>query len=154
MAEMTLQDLAAMQELTKEKHPGKWSENTALWSIVIVLIILALMWYVNRVGSDKADLAAAVQSTVSRVKSLETAASAQGNDIKELNSVLSSTTQAVGDFKSTASDMLANLNHTVYGPRHYHGNGGCDCNGGSPRFVKKATYCLNDSQLQEIDTCG
>ena len=95
MAEMTLQDLAAMQELTKEKHSGKWSENTALWSIVIVLIILALMWYVNRIGADKADLAAAVQSTVSRVNSLEIAASAQGNDIKSLNSVLSATTQAV-----------------------------------------------------------
>ena len=152
MAEMTLQDLAAMQELTKEKHTGKWSENTALWSIVIVLIILALMWYVNRIGSDKADLAAAVQSTVSRVNSLEVATTAQGNDIKSLNSVLSATTQAQGDFKATAEEMLANLNHTVYAPRY--GRGGGDCNGGSPRFVKRATYCLNDSQLQEIDTCG
>lgn len=151
MAEMTLQDLAAMQELTKEKHSGKWSENTALWSIVIVLIILALMWYVNRIGADKADLAAAVQSTVSRVNSLEIAASAQGNDIKSLNSVLSATTQAVGDFKATASDMLDNLNHTVYGPRN--GRCGGDC-GGSARFVKRANYCLSDSSLQEIDTCG
>ena len=39
---MTVQDLAALQELTKDKHPGKWSENTALWSIVIILIILAV----------------------------------------------------------------------------------------------------------------
>lgn len=153
MAEMTLQDLAAMQELTKEKHSGKWSENTALWSIVIVLIVLALMWYVNRVGSDKADLAAAVQSTVSRVNSLEVATTAQGNDIRSLNGVLSATTQAVGDFKASASDMLAALNGAVFTPRCSRG-GSCGGGNGQARFVKTATYCLNDSQLQEIDTCG
>ena len=151
---MTIQDLSAMRELTKDKHSGKWSENTALWAIVIVLLVLAAMWYVNRVGSDKADLAAAVQSATSRINSLEVATAAQGGDIKSLNSVLSATTQAVGDFKSCTSDMLAALNGAVFAPR----TGGCSrgCNGGngSARFVKTATYCLNDSQLQEIDTCG
>lgn len=154
MAEMTLQDLAAMQELTKEKHSGKWSENTALWSIVIVLIVLALMWYVNRVGSDKADLAASVQSVTSRVSAVEVATAAQGNDIKDLNRVASATTQAVGDFKTSASDMLAALNGAVFTPRTgCSRSGGCGGNG-QARFVKTATYCLNDSQLQEIDTCG
>lgn len=156
MADMTVQDLAALQELTKEKHSGKWSENTALWSIVVILIILALMWYINRIGADKADLAAAVQSTVSRVNSLETATTAQGNDIKDLNRVVSATTQAVGDFKVTASDMLANLNHAAFRPAWENGGrGGNSCNGnGSARFVKRANYCLEDQSLQEIDTCG
>lgn len=152
MAEMTVQDLAALQELTKDKHSGKWSENTALWAIVIVLIILALMWYINRVGADKADLAASIQSATSRISAVEVATNAQGNDIKSLNSVVSATTQAVGDFKATASDMLANLNHATFVPR----NGGCGCNRGegSARFVKRANYCLEDQSLQEIDTCG
>ena len=152
MAEMTVQDLAALQELTKDKHSGKWSENTALWAIVIVLIILALMWYINRVGSDKADLAASIQSATSRVNALEVATTTQGNNLMSINSVLSATTQAVGDFKATASDMLANLNHATFVPR----NGGCGCNRGegSARFVKRANYCLEDQSLQEIDTCG
>ena len=152
MADMTVQDLAALQELTKDKHSGKWSENTALWAIVIVLIILALMWYINRVGADKADLAASIQSATSRISAVEVATNAQGNDIKSLNSVVSATTQAVGDFKATASDMLANLNHATFVPR----NGGCGCNRGegSARFVKRANYCLEDQSLQEIDTCG
>lgn len=152
MAEMTVQDLAALQELTKDKHSGKWSENTALWAIVVVLIILALMWYINRVGADKADLAASIQSATSRISAVEVATNAQGNDIKSLNSVVSATTQAVGDFKATASDMLANLNHATFVPR----NGGCGCNRGegSARFVKRANYCLEDQSLQEIDTCG
>ena len=152
MAEMTVQDLAALQELTKDKHSGKWSENTALWAIVVVLIILALMWYINRVGADKADLAASIQSATSRISAVEVATNAQGNDIKSLNSVVSATTQAVGDFKATASDMLANLNHATFVPR----NGSCGCNRGegSARFVKRANYCLEDQSLQEIDTCG
>ena len=152
MAEMTVQDLAALQELTKDKHSGKWSENTALWAIVVVLIILALMWYINRVGADKADLAASIQSATSRISAVEVATNAQGNDIKSLNSVVSATTQAVGDFKATASDMLANLNHATFVPR----NGGCGCNRGegSARFVKRANYSLEDQCLQEIDTCG
>ena len=152
MAEMTVQDLAALQELTKDKHPGKWSENTALWAIVIVLIILALMWYINRVGSDKADLAASIQSATSRVNALEVATTTQGNNLMSINSVLSATTQAVGDFKAVANQQLAALDAAVFVPR-CSGNGGCGGNG-SARFVKRANYCLEDSSLQEIDTCG
>ena len=150
MAEMTVQDLAALQELTKDKHSGKWSENTALWAIVIVLIILALMWYINRVGADKADLAASIQSATSRISAVEVATNAQGNDIKDLNKVVSSTTQAQADFQYTAGEQIAMLNRATFVPR-----GGRGCNGeGSARFVKRANYCLEDQSLQEIDTCG
>ena len=156
MAEMTVQDLAALQELTKDKHSGKWSENTALWAIVVVLIILALMWYINRVGADKADLAASIQSATSRISAVEVATNAQGNDIKDLNKVVSATTQAQGDFKFTAKEMLANLNRAAFRPAWEHGGCGRNsCNGnGSARFVKRANYCLEDQSLQEIDTCG
>ena len=156
MAEMTVQDLAALQELTKDKHSGKWSENTALWAIVVVLIILALMWYINRVGADKADLAASIQSATSRISAVEVATNAQGNDIKDLNKVVSATTQAQGDFQITAQEMLANLNRAAFRPAwEYGGCGRNSCNGnGSARFVKRANYCLEDQSLQEIDTCG
>ena len=156
MAEMTVQDLAALQELTKDKHSGKWSENTALWAIVVVLIILALMWYINRVGADKADLAASIQSATSRISAVEVATNAQGNDIKDLNKVVSATTQAQGDFQFTAQEMLANLNRAAFRPAwEYGGCGRNSCNGnGSARFVKRANYCLEDQSLQEIDTCG
>lgn len=150
MAEMTVQDLAALQDLTKDKHSGKWSENTALWAIVIVLIILALMWYINRVGADKADLAASIQSATSRISAVEVATKAQGDDIKDLNKVVSSTTQAQADFQYTAGEQIAMLNRATFMPR-----GGRGCNGeGSARFVKSAKYCLEDQSLQEIDTCG
>ena len=153
---MTVQVLAALQELTKDMHSGKWSENAALWAIVVVLIILALMWFINRVGADKADLAASIQSATSRISAVEVATNAQGNDIKDLNKVVSATTQAQGDFQFTAQEMLANLNRAAFRPAW--DNGGCgrnSCNGnGSARFVKRANYCLEDQSLQEIDTCG
>ena len=150
MAEMTVQDLAALQDLTKDKHSGKWSENTALWAIVIVLIILALMWYINRVGADKADLAASIQSATSRISAVEVATNAQGNDIKDLNKVVSATTQAQSDFQYTAGEQIAMLNRATFVPR-----GGRGCNGeGSARFVKRTNYCVDDQSLQEIDTCG
>lgn len=137
-----------------ENGNGGWSEKIALWGIVIVLIVLALMWYVNKQGGDKADLAAAVQSANSRLNAIEVATTAQGNEIKTLNGVLSATTQAVGDFKGTASEMLANLNGAVFAPRFGNGGGnGCGCSSG-PRFVKRANYSLDESSLQEIDTCG
>ena len=150
MADMTVQDLAALQEMTKDKHSGKWSENTALWAIVVVLIILALMWYINRVGADKADLAASIQSATSRISAVEVATKAQGDDIKDLNKVVSSTTQAQADFQYTAGEQIAMLNRATFVPR-----GGRGCNGeGSARFVKSAKYCLEDQSLQEIETCG
>ena len=150
MAEMTVQDLAALQELTKDKHSGKWSENTALWAIVIVLIILALMWYINRVGADKADLAASIQSATSRISAVEVATKAQGDDIKDLNKVVSSTTQAQADFQYTAGEQIAMLNRATFVPRGGRGRNG----EGSARFVKRANYCLEDQCLQEIETCG
>lgn len=146
---MTVQDLAAFNELTKEKHSGKWSENTALWSIVVILAILALMWFVHREGKDKADLSAAVQGVVSDVKALQAATTSQGNQLYAINGVLSATTQAVGDFKTEANRQLAALDGAVFIPRC-----GNNCNGGSPRFVKRDNYCLSDSSLQAIDTCG
>lgn len=137
----------------RKEHSDSWSRNLPVWAIVIFLVILAWFWYVHKTGQDKADLAAIVQKTVSRVDSIEVATTTQGNDIKELNKVASATTQAVGDFKSTASQMLDNLNRSVYTTR-FGGNGNGGCNGGSPRFVKSSKYCLEDSSLQEIDTCG
>lgn len=148
MDNMTMSDFAAYHELTK-KHGGKWCENTALWSIVIVLIVLALMWYVNNQGREKSDLAASIQGLYGKVNALEPAVTAQGQQLYAVNGVLSATTQAVGDFKTDAMRQLAALDGAVFTPKC-----GSNCNNGGTRFVKKDNYCLSDSSLQAIDTCG
>lgn len=147
----TIQDVVSLTEMTKDHRGHKWSENTALWCIVIVLFVLALLWYVHRTGEDKANLAASVQGLYGRVNALEPAVTAQGNNIMNINGVLSATTQAVGDFKSVTNAQLAALDGAVFVPRC----GSTSCGGnGSSRFVKRDNYCLSDSSLQAIETCG
>lgn len=152
---MDFDDLLKMRGLEqmdeRKDHSDSWSRNLPVWAIVVFLVIIAWFWYVHKTGQDKADLAAAVQSTVSRVNSLEIATTNQGNNLQSINSVLSATTQAVGDFKAVANQQLAALDAAVFVPRS-SGNG--RCGSGSPRFVKSSKYCLEDSSLQEIDTCG
>lgn len=148
--DMTFQDLKALNDITRsEKGEGKWSIATSLWVIVAIIFVIALLWYVHRTGSDKADLAASIQGLYGRVNALEPAVTAQGNNIFSINSVLSATTQAVGDFKSVANAQLAALDGAVFVPRCQAG-----CSNGGTRFVKRDNYCLSDSSLQAIDTCG
>ena len=149
MENMTVQDLMAYNELTRNHHEGKWSIATSLWVIVAIIFVIALLWYVHRSGSDKADLAASIQGLYGRVNALEPAVTAQGQNLYSINSVLSATTQAVGDFKSVANAQLAALDGAVFVPRCQTG-----CGNGGSRFVKRDNYCLSDSSLQAIETCG
>ena len=129
---------------------GKWGQNTALWAIVVVALVIFAIWLCNKTGKDKADLAASIQGLYGRVNALEPAVTNQGNNIMSINSVLSATAQAVGDFKTTAIEQLAALNGAVFVPR-VGSNGSC---GGGTKFVKRDNYCLNDSSLQAIESCG
>lgn len=151
MDNLSIQDLFAYRELSGDnsKHDCKWSMSTSLWVIVGIIFVIALLWYVHRTGNDKADLSASIQKLYGRVDALEPAVTAQGNNIYALNSVMSATTQAVGDFKSVANEQIAALNGAVFTTRCASA-----CNNGSPRFVKRDNYCLNDSSLQAIETCG
>ena len=150
MEGMTIQDVMALNEITRKDHnEGRWSMATSLWVIVGIIFIVALLWYVHRTGADKADLAASVQKLVGRVDAIEPAVTAQGNNLFNINSVLSATTQAFGDYKTVAEAQLASLNGAVFTSRCSGG-----CNNGGTRFTKRDNYCLSDSSLQAVETCG
>ena len=150
MEGMTIQDVMALNEITRKDHnEGRWSMATSLWVIVGIIFIVALLWYVHRTGADKADLAASVQKLVGRVDAIEPAVTAQGNNLFDINRVLSATTQAFGDYKSVAEAQLASLNGAVFTSRCSGG-----CNNGGTRFTKRDNYCLSDSSLQAVETCG
>lgn len=151
MESMTIQDARALAELMQEeRHDEKWPIVTPLYLIVAIIFILALLWYVHRTGQDKADLAASIQGLYGRVNAIEPAVAANVEKISTLNGVTSATTQAIGDFKAMANAQLAALDDAVFAPRY---GSGCN-NGGSPRFTKRDNYCLTDSSLQAIETCG
>ena len=150
MESMTIQDARALAELMQEeRHDEKWPIVTPLYLIVAIIFILALLWYIHRTGQDKADLAASIQGLYGRVNAIEPAVTANSQNLSTLNGVLSATTQAVGDFKTIANAQLAALDNAVFAPRYQSG-----CNNGSARFTKRDNYCLTDSSLQAIETCG
>ena len=149
--DMTIQDFAAYKEITGDRHQGKWSMATAIWVIAAILFVLALLWFIHRNGQEKADLAASVQGLYGRVNALEPAVTAQGNNIYQLNGVLSATVQGVGNLKTFTEDQIAALNGAVFTARC--GSSRCGGNGNS-RFVKTDNYSLCDSSLQSIETCG
>jgi hypothetical protein len=42
------------------ENGSKWGQNTALWAIVVVILVVLAIWLCNKTGQDKADLAASV----------------------------------------------------------------------------------------------
>lgn len=155
MDNLTLQDLPILREMTGD-HGGKWGQNTALWAIVAIILVVAFLWFFRKTGDDKADLAASVQKLYGRVDAIEPAVTAHGNAINDLNSVTSATTQAVGDFKSMTLRNLAALDDAVFEPRthgEWHGRrSSCGCN--DSRFIKKSVFTPSETSVEQIETCG
>lgn len=143
--------MAAIKEMMDDHRGGRWGQNTALWAIVAIILVIAFLWFCRKAGDDKADLAAAVQNVYARVNAIEPAVTAQGNSISELKSVTTATTQAVGDFKATALRNLAALDNAVFtsrcGERH-----SCGCN--DSRFVKKSVFTPETTSVEQIEICG
>lgn len=128
---------------------GKWGQNTALWAIVVVILVIFAIWLCNKTGKDKADLAASVQGVVSRVNAIEPAVTANANNIYGLSNSVARAQQSI---KFIGEDV-ADLDDAVYVPRCGHGRGGCGC-GNTEKFRKESTYTLDTTTLTEIDTCN
>lgn len=129
-----------------ETDGGRWGQNTALWAIVAIIIVIAFLWFCHKSGEDKAALAGAVQSVTSRVNALEPAVTASANNIYKMNSTMAKTFQKLQD----VSDDVAALDGAVFTSRCGRSGGGCN----DTRYVAKNTYNLNTSTLEQIETCG
>ena len=155
--DLNFQDMAAIREMMDDHRGGKWGQNTALWAIVAIVIVIAFLWFCRKAGDDKADLAAAVQNLYGRVNALEPAVTRVAENVSDLNSVTSATTQAVGDFKKFTLRQLNDLDDAVFVPRtygeYYHHRSGCGCNDSS-RFIKKSVYTPSETSVEQIETCG
>lgn len=144
--------MAAVRELMGDNHSGIWGQNTALWAIVALVLVIAFLWWCRKSGDDKADLAAAIQRLFGRVDAIEPAVTAQGNAITELKSVTSATTQAFGDFKRNALHQLNDLDDAVFVARCGDHRSSCGCN--DSRFVKRSVYTPSETSVEQVETCG
>ena len=127
---------------------GKWGQNTALWAIVAIIIVIAFLWFCHKSGEDKAALAGAVQSVTSRVNAIEPAVTANANNIFGLSNSVAKAHQSI---QFIGADV-ASLDDAVYVPRCGHGRSGCGC--GTEKFRKESTYTLDSTTLTEVDTCN
>ena len=127
---------------------GRWGQNTALWAIVAIIVVIAFLWFCHKQGEDKAALAGAVQSVTSRVNALEPAVTANGQNIYRINSAVGKAQQSI----QFIGDDVAALDDAVYVPRCGHGRSGCGC--GTEKFRKESTYTLDSTTLTEVDTCN
>lgn len=127
---------------------GRWGQNTALWAIVAIIVVIAFLWFCHKSGEDKAALAGAVQSVTSRVNALEPAVTANGQNIYRINSAVGKAQQSI----QFIGDDVAALDDAVYVPRCGHGRSGCGC--GTEKFRKESTYTLDSTTLTEVDTCN
>lgn len=127
---------------------GRWGQNTALWAIVAIIVVIAFLWFCHKQGEDKAALAGAVQSVTSRVNALEPAVTANGQNIYRINSAVGKAQQSI----QFIGDDVAALDDAVYVPRCGNNRGGCGC--GTEKFRKESTYTLDSTTLTEVDTCN
>lgn len=127
---------------------GRWGQNTALWAIVAIIVVIAFLWFCHKSGEDKAALAGAVQSVTSRVNALEPAVTANGQNIYRINSAVGKAQQSI----QFIGDDVAALDDAVYVPRCGHGRSGSGC--GTEKFRKESTYTLDSTTLTEVDTCN
>ena len=134
--------------MTENYEGGWWGQNTALWAIVAIIIVIAFLWFCHKSGEDKANLAGSIQQLYGRVNAIEPAVTANSQNVYRINNTLAQTVQGVQDIK----DDVAGLDAAVFTSRCGCGrSGGCN---NDTRYVAKNSYNLATSTLEQIETCG
>ena len=122
---------------------GKWGQNIALFAIIAVGIAIFAIWWCNRSGRDKADLAASVQKLYGQVECLAVQSNKYADRVDAIGVALAKTSQAQGDFQDYVMSYLPQRR-----------NCGCNENGcGQSKFVKSTEYTAGAVTLLETDTC-
>jgi hypothetical protein len=130
-----------------ENKSGMWGQNTGIWAIVAVIIVIAFLWFCHKQGEDKANLAASIQNLYGRVNTLEPVVADNVAVLRKVGNTLSATVQGVQCIK----DDVSALDGAVFTSRCGRG-GGCGCN--DTRYIAKNNYTLAGSTLEQIETCG
>ena len=128
---------------------GRWGQNTALWAIVAIIVVIAFLWFCHKSGEDKANLAGSIQNLYGRVNTLEPVVASNTAILNRVGNTLSAAVQGVADIKADvdALDGAVFVSSCGCGRRS-----GCGC--GTEKFRKESTYTLDSTTLTEVDTCN
>jgi hypothetical protein len=148
MADMSLQDYAAMREL-ESGHKKGWGESIALYIIGFVILLAILVWAWNKMNTEKTEIAVGLANIAGRVNAIEPAVTSQGNNIYKINGVLASTVQGVGDLKECTNDKLDLFENQILFQR----GRGCGSGCGNREFRQTSTYNLASTNVTVDETC-
>lgn len=127
---------------------GRWGQNTALWAIVAIIVVIAFLWFCHKSGEDKANLAGSIQNLYGRVNTLEPVVASNTAILGKVGNTLSAAVQGVADIKADVDALDVAVFAPVCGSRR----SGCGC--GTEKFRKESTYTLDSTTLTEVDTCN
>ena len=127
-------------------------QNTALWAIVVVALVILAFWWCNRAGADKADLAASIQKLYGQVECISNTQNKYTDRVDAIGNAVTRVSQAQADFQGYANSLLTDLDNAVFVPR-CHSGCGCGNGCGQTRFVKSTPYTAGTTTLEETDTC-
>lgn len=131
---------------------GKWGQNIALYAIIAVGIAIFAIWWCNRSGKDKADLAASVQKLYGQVECLSAQSNKYADRVDAIGNAVTKVAQAQSDFQNYAASILVDLDNAVFTSR-CNTHGGCGGGCGQSKFVKTTPYTAGTTTLEETDTC-
>lgn len=151
---MDFKDYAEFKALENDKydhrHGKGWSLATAVWVIAAVIVLAFIFWGWQKGCSEKQDTAVAVARLEGKIAPIETAVTAQGNNLYKLNGVVSATVQGVGDMKENTDFAINRLEHQVL----FSGRSrDCGCGCGNREFRQSSTYNLASTQVTVDETC-
>lgn len=136
---------------TEHKESGMWGQNTALWAIVAIIIVIAFLWFCHRSGDNKAELAASVQELYGRVNTLEPVVKNNAEQNFKTATVLSGIVQGVSDIREYTYTQIASLDNAVFQPVCGSHRSSCGC--GNDRFIKKSTFTPSTVEVEQIESC-
>ena len=135
-----------------EHDDGVWGRNTALYGILIILVIIFLFWWCYQGGKDKADLAASIQNLYGEINCIKPVVKNNAEQLFDINGTLKGTIQGVEDIRDRIYENLASVNKAVFTSRFNAGRSGGGCTGTG--YVKRERFESCGTELEQVETCG
>lgn len=155
-----MQDFVALQKLSRNGDDG-YGWHTAIWWIFAVLVAIFLLWWCNKQGDGKADLAAEISQINGRLNTLEPVVKNNAEQNFNTARTLSGIVQGVQDIKDYTYDQINQLDHAVFKSRYAHGYGygyahehGRGCGGSGAKFIQRSTYTPDTTTVEVVDECS
>ena len=152
MADMTMQDFVALQKLSRSNEDG-YGWHTAIWWIFAVLVAIFLLWWCNKQGDGKADLAAEISGINGKLNTLEPVVKNNAEQNFKTATALAGIVQGVEDIKDYTYGQISALDHAVFKSRFNSYGCGCGNGRGGQRFIQKSTYGTPTITAEVVEEC-